>query len=230
MGERSVSNHGTFRAQTIRCRSVVRAALSAMVIGASATALVQVIPWSAASARVASTPVTWQERAAQIRGVISFRDSGAPLSREHAWGLRSYEQSPPVGGVHNPVWQQCMGDIYDAPIAAEHAVHSLEHGAVWLTYRGDLSAEEVYVLEGKVWGKDYTFVSPYAGLDAKVSLQAWGYQLRVDDVNDPRIDEFISVFAKNASLEPGATCSGGNTATGTVPLTEQQAQQRLAAQ
>ena len=120
-----------------------------------------------------------------------------------------------------------MGNIYDAVIPSEHAVHSLEHGAVWLTYRSDLPANEVDALKAKVKGKQFTMMSPVDGLDAKVSLQAWGYQLKLDDVNDSRINDFITILAKNATLEPEASCSGGNTATGTTPLTEQQAQQRL---
>ena len=46
---------------------------------------------------------------------------------------------PPVAGEHNAAWQNCTGNVYDAPIANEHAVHSLEHGAIWITYRPDLA-------------------------------------------------------------------------------------------
>ena len=132
--------------------------------------------------------------------------------------------SPPVGGAHNATPQNCNGNVYDAPIANEHAVHSLEHGAVWVTYKQGLPADQVAVLAKKVEGKDYTFMSPYTGLDKKVSVQVWGYQLKVDDVNDPRIDQFIKALRVNASIEPGATCQGGITATGTTPRELQQQQ------
>ena len=37
-------------------------------------------------------------------------------------------------------------------------------------------------------------MSPYPGLDAPISLQAWGYQLKVDNADDPRIDDFIKAL------------------------------------
>ncbi len=49
-----------------------------------------------------------------------------------------YPQIPPVGGIHNPTWQTCT--FYDRPVSSEAAVHSLEHGAIWVTYRPDLPA------------------------------------------------------------------------------------------
>jgi hypothetical protein len=111
-----------------------------------------------------------------------------------------------------------MGDVYDAPIASEHAVHSLEHGAVWVTYRPNLPKDQVETLAAKVRGKEKMLMSPYEGLDAPVSLQAWGYQLKVQDVNDDRIDEFIKTMRVHASIEgPNASCSTGVTATGTTP-------------
>jgi len=54
-------------------------------------------------------------------------------------------------------------------------------------------------------------------LDRPISLQAWGLQLKVDSPADPRIDQFIQEFRISAAPEPGATCSGGVTATGTTP-------------
>ena len=44
-------------------------------------------------------------------------------------------------------------------------------------------------------------MSPYEGLDKPISLQAWGYQLKVDNADDGRIDEFIKALRENASVE-----------------------------
>ena len=168
---------------------------------------------------------SWEDKAADIKGVVNYRaqKNAALESRNHKDGTLTYLTSPPVGGDHNPLWQNCMGDVYDAPIANEHAVHSLEHGAVWVTYKQGLPAAQVDVLKKKVQGKDYMLMSPYPGLDHNVSLQVWGYQLKVDDVNDPRIDTFIKDLRLNASMEPGAACSSGNTTTGPVTASTGQA-------
>jgi hypothetical protein len=109
-----------------------------------------------------------------------------------------------------------MGDVYTEPIADEHAVHSLEHGAVWVTYKQGLPADQVNKLKSKVEGKEFMLMSPISNLDKNISVQAWGYQLKVDNANDKRIDEFIKDLRLNASMEPGAACSGGNTTTGPV--------------
>ena len=174
--------------------------------------------WAAArSSNEASTP--WQERAAGIDGIVNYRDSSDKTiaSREHKPGVLTYSTNPPVGGDHNPRWENCNGDVYTEPIPNEHAVHSLEHGAVWLTYKQGLPADQVEKLKDKVQGQDFTLMSPIANLDKNVSLQAWGYQLKVDTVDDARIDDFIRALRVNASVEPGATCSSGVTVTGDTP-------------
>jgi hypothetical protein len=161
---------------------------------------------------------TWQDRANGISGIVDFRKTNPKmLEQTHAWGPIKYDVSPPVGGKHNYNWQNCMGDVYDAPIANEHAVHSLEHGAVWITYRPDLPKDQVDKLAAKVRGKEFMLMSPYEGLDSKISLQAWGYQLKVNSATDGRVDDFIKALRKNATMEPQAGCSGGITATGTTP-------------
>ena len=50
----------------------------------------------------------------------------------------------------------------------------MEHGAVWVTYRPDLPADQVEVLRGLVEGNPYRMLSPYPGQIVAVSLQAWG--------------------------------------------------------
>ncbi|HEV7203814.1 MAG TPA: DUF3105 domain-containing protein [Jatrophihabitans sp.] len=99
--------------------------------------------------------------------------------------------------------------VYPQPIANENAVHMLEHGAVWVTYREGLDPAKVATLTSLISGLDHTALSPYPDLRSAVSLQAWGYQLFVDDPTDPRIAQFIQLLRGNPDTtpEPGATCS-----------------------
>ena len=154
----------------------------------------------------------------QITGLVNYRKSDTDPARNHKPGQLTYKQSPPVGGDHNPTWENCEGTVYDKEIPKEHAVHSMEHGAVWVTYNPKtLSEAGVASLKKKVQGKNYMLMSPYPDLDKPISLQAWGLQLKLDKVSDDRIDDFIAKFRESASVEPGATCSGGVTVTGTTP-------------
>lgn len=126
----------------------------------------------------------------------------------HQDGPLIYAQTPPAGGIHNPVWQNC--GIYDQPIANENAVHSQEHGAVWVTYRPDLSAEDVEALRAQMRGKRYTLLSPFSELPAPVVASAWGVQLLLDGPNDPRLAAFITTYAQGQQApEPGAACHSG---------------------
>jgi hypothetical protein len=102
----------------------------------------------------------------------------------------------------------------------------MEHGAVWVTYRPDLPKDQVDALAAKVRGQEYMLMSPFPGLDKPISLQAWGYQLKVDNASDGRIDEFIESLRGNATVEPGAACSSGVTATGSEPRDIQQQPQQ----
>ena len=121
----------------------------------------------------------------------------------------SYPESPPFGGPHSPIWADCDGTVYPAQIASENAVHGLEHGAVWITYKPGLPAEQLDVLTKLTSGKPYTMLAPYAGLKSNVSLQAWGYQLFVDSATDKRVKRFINALRQNQTNTPelGASCT-----------------------
>lgn len=144
-----------------------------------------------------------------IRGLVT-KDG---LGRGHVDGAVGYESDPPMGGDHNPVWQNCDGRVYDAPLQNVNAVHSLEHGAVWITYRPGLPDDQLRALKGKVTGTDYTLLSPYPAQDSPVTLTAWGRQLSLQEATDPRVDQFLRDFVKGPQTpEPGAACSGGKDA------------------
>src|ERR1700712_1025709 len=143
---------------------------------------------------------------AEPTGTKTYTD----LARTHVDTKVDYPQTPPVGGPHNPVWQTCK--FYDQPIFNEHGVHSMEHGAVWITYKPDLAADQVAVLKALEPSKDYLLISPYPGLPANVVATAWGKQLYLDSVNDPRLAQFVAYFELGPQTpEQGVPCQGGTT-------------------
>lgn len=122
----------------------------------------------------------------------------------------AYTHSPPFGGAHDGSWLPCTGVSYSVPVRNENAVHSLEHGAVWITYNPDLlDSEGQGILKALVMAKPYMLSSPYPGLTTPLSLQSWGHQLKLTDPRDPRIAQFITALRINEHTypEPGATCS-----------------------
>lgn len=91
----------------------------------------------------------------------------------------------------------------------ENAMHSLEHGAVWIAYRPDLTAADVEQLRALVSGRRYTLLSPYPDLPAPVVASAWGVQLRVDGAADQQLPQFIRTYMQEPQTpEPGAACRG----------------------
>ncbi len=145
----------------------------------------------------------------EIPGIESF-DYAA--GQEHVSTPVEYEQSPPVGGPHDGEWADCTGTVYDVDVRHENAVHSLEHGAVWIAYDPErVSGEDVERLAGLVDGISGRLLSPYAGLDAPISLQSWNHQLKVDSADDPRIEQFADFLTFNGDVEGhypeiGASC------------------------
>lgn len=139
-----------------------------------------------------------------LDGVLSYPNQ----ARDHSEAPQTYAQNPPVGGVHSSAWQNC--GVYDQPIRNENGVHSLEHGAVWITYQPDLPQAQVDVLRALARGHSHVLVSPYPGLPKPVVASAWGLQLPLDSVNDQRLSLFISRYEQGPQTpERGAVCTGG---------------------
>ena len=121
----------------------------------------------------------------------------------------TYPESPPVGGEHDGVWADCTGTVYDVDIRDENAVHSMEHGGLWITYDpAVVSQEDIATLTDLVDGTSGRMLSPRPGLGTAISLQAWDNQLTVDSATDPRVEQFADFFTFNPDSTPelGATC------------------------
>lgn len=130
-------------------------------------------------------------------------------SQLHTTEPVEYDITPPVGGEHNPTWFNC--GVYQDELPMEHVVHSLEHGAVWLTYQPDLPADQIAVLE-ELGGQEYMMVSPLAAQDSPVVATSWDTQLRLDEAEERTLQAFIRDFRQGPKApEPNALCSNGTT-------------------
>ncbi len=197
--------------------------------GRATSASRQVLPSSVATLGPATTERTAVvvPDSSGIPGVVAYAvktgrsgPAGA-LQNDHVPGSVTYSVTPPVGGQHNAAWLNC--GVYTAPVPAERAVHDLEHGAVWITYRPSLAAGQVAALRalalrqpqvpdgnGDRWR--YTDLTPWTSdaLPAPVVLSAWGHQLRADSATDPRLQRFIDAFRAHKGVTPelGSPCGG----------------------
>ncbi|GAA1703553.1 hypothetical protein GCM10009792_24650 [Microcella alkalica] len=171
-------------------------AIGSAVVGALAViAIIVSIVVTSAQPRVEPEDI-------DIAGLETFDE----IEGVHVEGAVDYDQTPPVGGPHNAAWLNC--GIYEQEVPAENAVHSLEHGAVWVTYDpeevtgGDLDALR------DAMPNTYVILSPFEGLETPVVASAWGYQVQLDGVDDERLADFIVKYrASPDAPEPGALCT-----------------------
>ena len=144
-----------------------------------------------------------------IDGVQLYQNLGG-----HTTGPVTYPQTPPAGGEHNPTWLNC--GIYDQPVPNTYAVHSLEHGALWVTYDPKLPADQLDTLRDHL-PSTYVILSPYVGLPAPIVLSGWNSQMYVQTPDDPRLPRFFEEYWRSQNVpEPGALCSGGSDGPGRV--------------
>ncbi|MFT4220483.1 MAG: DUF3105 domain-containing protein [Microbacterium sp.] len=139
---------------------------------------------------------------AVIEGVETFENVS-----EHTQEAVDYPQSPPAGGPHNPYWLNC--GIYTEPQQNEYATHSLEHGAVWVTYdAAKVDGDQLAELRAQL-PSTYVILSPYEGLDSPIVLSAWNAQLKLDSASDARIPQFFEEYWRSQNVpEPTSSCTG----------------------
>lgn len=111
-----------------------------------------------------------------------------------------YNSNPPTSGSHYA--QPTDWGIYQEEQKDENAVHSLEHGGIWISYKPDIDKETKGKLEEI--GKRYpnsVVVSPREANDTPIAVASWGRLEKLTTFDENRIVEFIK-RNKNKSPEP----------------------------
>ena len=143
-----------------------------------------------------------------IRGVPEGTEEIAVDAPTHVEGRIYDAHEVPAGGPHSPIWANC--GFYSEPIAAENAVHSLEHGAAWITYTADVPASQLEILRRLAGPSDKVLVSPAEGQQSPITMTAWGNRLGLDSADDPRLEQFVAEFGGSLTApEPGGSCTRG---------------------
>ena len=152
-----------------------------------------------------------EEAASSTPGGVRTYDVGP--AGELVEGDADYGQIPPAGGEHSPVLQN--EGFYEEPVRDENAVHTMEHGAVWITYAPDLPQGQKDEIRRLVEGQTCMLASPHPDLPAPVVASAWGKQLAIEGADDPALGQFVRAYRLGPQTpEPGAVCTGGTSATG----------------
>lgn len=212
---------------------VVAAVIVTIVLAAvsSGGASSEVIPPALAGATTTEPAAVTVPDTSGISGVVAYDTTGWPqtshdgpanqaLGHTHVLGPVQYSVTPPAGGDHNGTWMTC--GVYDKPVPNEHAVHNLEHGAVWITYQPSLPQSQVSQLRAffarqtvltptGAAGSRYIDLTPYPGLPAPIVASSWGFQLRLSSAADPRLQQFVNKFRVSQQYTPeyGSPCTGG---------------------
>ena len=90
----------------------------------------------------------------------------------------TYQSNPPTSGNH---WATPLRDgVYDTEKPDEGAIHSLEHGRVWITYKPDIGQEAIDAIKDALKGQFGIIVNPRAVNETDIALSAW---MRLDTFN-----------------------------------------------
>jgi hypothetical protein len=127
----------------------------------------------------------------EVDGVVKPPDAG----RGHVTGA-TYESATPTSGEHNAAAPSC--GVTAEPLAADLAVHALEHGVVVVWYRADLdpalrsTAADLLAAWDSHW-----ILSPNPGIDAPFVATAWN-RLKPFDEPDESMAEFVETYRERA--------------------------------
>jgi thiol-disulfide isomerase/thioredoxin len=109
----------------------------------------------------------------------------------------AYNSNPPTSGPHQP--RPLDLGVYDAPVPDAAAVHNLEHGGIWITYRPELGSSDVAKLgDLAAHYPNAVIMSPRPSNDSMIAVVSWGRMMRLDSADTGRIDSYIQSFVNQS--------------------------------
>lgn len=118
---------------------------------------------------------------------------------------------PPTSGKHFDAWYPTYG-VVEQPVPAGNWVHNLEHGAVALLYNCPSGCPELVQQIKELHaslprgrnarrGAARMLAVPYADMDHKLAVVAWGWLLELDEFDADKIRRFY-----DARIDRGPEC------------------------
>ena len=112
----------------------------------------------------------------------------------------TYKSRPPASGPHYPTWSQTYGFMAPAPPPGIW-LHNLEHGAVAILYNCPTACPELEQQLKDLYaalplgrnargGRARALILPYADMDHKIAVVAWGWILELDEFDRDQIVRF----------------------------------------
>lgn len=102
-----------------------------------------------------------------------------------------YNSNPPTSGPHYTNSQPA--GIYDKPVPDGNLIHSMEHGAVILWYKSDISASDSAKLKSVFTNIPVSkkIMVPRDNLDVPLALTSWGRLLKLEAIDETQIKNFM---------------------------------------
>jgi len=110
----------------------------------------------------------------------------------------AYATNPPTSGAHGAAlpWGVSAQEVVD-----ENAVHNLEHGGIWITYKDLDDAAVAQLQEIARRHPQSVLLSPRSANDAPIAVASWGRLMKLDRVDVAQIETYIRQNI-NKSPEP----------------------------
>jgi hypothetical protein len=121
----------------------------------------------------------------------------------------AYNTNPPTSGWHLPPIPR--PGIYTQPKVAEDLGHFMEHGGVWVLYNCPDGCEEdvqqlQQVVNSAIDDGRPVAMAPFPTMDTKIAAVAWQRLLKLDTLDEGKLDDFINRLSCHYNPEGAPYC------------------------